>query len=129
MHDIAEQRPIVRIRIEIEIAAGGPQLMLDGLEDLMAVVNERIVVRPNLLDDLNARVMAVRVDGDQPAAGAERARQRPDYALGLELQRGARAVRLGSDDEVVIGLCAAGLLNDWIQQKAVVLDRSPAPPA
>ena len=50
-----------------------------------------------------ARIVAVRVDADQPAARPERARQRRDHALGLELERGARAIGLRGDDEVVVG--------------------------
>ena len=34
----------------------------------MAVVNERIVVRPDFLDDFHAGIVAVRMDGDEPAA-------------------------------------------------------------
>ena len=87
----------------------------------MAVVDERIVVRPDLLDDFHAGIVAVRMDGDQPAAGAERARQRRDHALGLEFERGARAIGLRGDDEIVIGERAAGFRNDRIEQEAVVL--------
>ena len=75
----------------------------------MAVVHERIVLRPDLVDDFHAWVMAVRMDGDEPAARTERARERSDHALGLELQRGAGAIGLRRDDEVVIGDRAAGL--------------------
>ena len=81
VHHVAEQRAVVGIGVEIEIAAGGPKLVLHRFEDLMAVVDERIVVRPHLLDDFHAGIVAVRMDGDQPAAGAERARERPDHAL------------------------------------------------
>ena len=60
------------------------------------------------------------MDGDEPAAGAERARQRPDDALGLEVERGARAIGLRGDDEIVIGERAAGPRNDRVEQEAVI---------
>ena len=87
----------------------------------MPVMDERIVVRPDLLDDFHAGIVAVRMDADQPAAGAERLGQRPDHALGLEVERGAGAIRLRGDDQIVIGDGAAGLRNDRVEQEAVVL--------
>ena len=79
-----------------------------------------MIVRPYFLDDLHAGVVAVRMNGDEPAAGAERARQRRDHALGLELQRGAGAIGLRGDHQVVIGGGAAGPGNDRVEQEAVV---------
>ena len=75
----------------------------------MAVVDERMVVRPDFLDDFHAGIVTVRMDGDEPPAGAERAGERRDHALGLEVERRAGAIGLRGDDEVIIGACAAGL--------------------
>ena len=70
VHVVAEQRAVVGVGVEVEVAAGGPELVLHRLHDLVAVVDERIVARPDLLDDLLAGIVAVRMDGDQPAARA-----------------------------------------------------------
>ena len=72
VHVVAEQRAVVGIGVEVEIAAGGSELLLHRLHDLMAIVDERIVARPDLLHDLVAGIVAVRMDGDQPAARSER---------------------------------------------------------
>ena len=61
------------------------------------------------------------MDGDEPPAGAERAGERRDNALGLEVERRAGAVGLRGDDEVVIGARAAGARNDRIEQEAMVV--------
>ena len=66
-------------------------------------------------------IVAVRMDGDEPAAGAERPRQRRDHPLGLEFERGAGAIGLRGDDEIVIGDGAAGPGNDRVEQEPVVL--------
>ena len=71
-------------------------------------------------DDIHAGIVAVRMNGDQPAAGTERACQRRDHALGLEIERSARAIGLRGDDQIVIGDRAARLRNDRIEQEFVV---------
>ena len=75
----------------------------------------------NSLDDFHARIVAVRMDGDKAAAGAERARQRSDHPLGFEFERGARAIGLRGDDEIVIGDRAAGSWDQRVEQETVVL--------
>ncbi len=95
--------------------------MLHRFEDVVPVVNERVILWPDFLNHLHARVMTVRMDGDQPAARPERARQRRDHALGLELERGAGAVRLRSDDEIVISAGAPGARDDRIEQETVIV--------
>ena len=95
--------------------------MFHGFQDLMAIMDERIVVGPDPPNDFHARIVAVRMDGDEPAAGTERLSERPDHALGLELERSAGAIRLRGDDQIVIGDGAAGFGDDWVEQEAVVL--------
>src|SRR5215471_19555414 len=87
----------------------------------MAVVDERIVARPDLLDDFHAGIVTVRLNADQPAAGTERARERRDHALRLELERSARPIGLRGDDQIVVGERAAWLRNDRIEQEAMIL--------
>ena len=74
-----------------------------------------------LLDDLHAGIVAVRMDRDQPAARAERVGERRDHALGLEVERGARAIGLRRDDEVVVGDRAARPRDDRVEQELVVV--------
>ena len=61
------------------------------------------------------------MDRDQAAARPERARQRRDHALGLEVERGARAIGLRGDHEVVVGDGAARPRHDRVEQELVVL--------
>ena len=120
MHVVAEQRAIVGVGIEVEVAASRAELLFDRFENLVPVMNERIVVRPHLVNDFHAGVMAMGVDGDEPAARAQRLGKRGDHALGFEVERGARAVGLRGDHQVVIGHGAAGARNDRIEQELVV---------
>lgn len=53
MHLMAEQRAIVRIALKLRSRAAGPSSCFTALRILMAVVNERIVAGPHLLDDLS----------------------------------------------------------------------------
>ena len=46
--------------------------MLDLAQDRVAVGLEGIVAGPDLIDDLDAGILAVRMDADQPAAGPQR---------------------------------------------------------
>src|SRR5262249_16360473 len=87
MHVVAKQRAIVRIDVEIELASGGAEFLLDGFHDLVAVVDERVVAWPQTLDDLKPRIVAVGMNGDEAAPGPERARQRRNHPAGLELDR------------------------------------------
>src|SRR5262245_55419907 len=87
----------------------------------MAIDGERIVVWPDSSDDFHAGVMSVRMDREQTAARPKRTRERRDHALGLEFQRGPRAIWLRGDDEVVIGDGSAWFRDQRIKQEFVVL--------
>ena len=87
MHVVAEQRAVVGIGVEVEIAARGSELVLDCLQQLMPVGGEWIVVRPHFMNDFHPGIVAVGMDGDQPAARSERLGERRDHALGLEVER------------------------------------------
>src|SRR5262249_37579874 len=50
-------RSLIGIRIEIEIATGGAKFVLDLLQEVVAVVQERVVVRPHPLYDVQSRVV------------------------------------------------------------------------
>ena len=43
--------------------------MLDLAQDRIAIGTEGIVTRPDLVDDLDARIIATRMDADQPPPG------------------------------------------------------------
>ena len=103
MHVVTKKGTVVGIGVEIELAPGRAELVLRCFHDLMAVVNEWIVARPHAPDDLHAGIVAMRMDGNQPAAWSQRFGQRRDHALGLELERGARAIGLRRDHEIVVG--------------------------
>ena len=82
---------------------------------------ERILVGPELAHDLDARVAAVGVDSEQPAAGSERARERGDHFGRFEPGRRAGAVGLRCDHQVVAGARLPLARNDFVQQEAEVL--------
>src|SRR3974390_1967854 len=65
------------------------------------------------MDDLHTRIVPVRVNRDHAPAWAERTRERREHALGLELERGARAIRLRRNDETVVGARAPPARNGW----------------
>ena len=68
MHLIAEDRTRVGGRIEIVVARGRSQLMLDLAQQRVAVGLERVFAGPDLIDDLHAGILAMRMDADQPPA-------------------------------------------------------------
>ena len=88
MHVVAKQRAIIRINVEVQLAAGRPQFLLYGFEDLVTIMHERVVARPNLLNDFVPRIIAVRLNGDQSPAWAERARN---------VRRGMTAIDVGAN--------------------------------
>ncbi len=61
------------------------------------------------------------MDADQPPARPERARQRRQHLLRLELDRGAGAIGLRGDDQIVIGARDAALRPHRVEQELVVL--------
>src|SRR4029079_15694574 len=75
----------------------------------------------DLLDDFHPRVVTVGVDRDHAATRTERACKRRQHAFGLEVERRTRAVRLRSDNEIVICNGPARLRYDLIEQEAVIV--------
>src|SRR5258706_112798 len=86
----------------------------------MTAHRERIFSGPNRLNDLEAGILPVRVNSNQTPAGAQRSREGRNDAFGTEIDRGFGPVRLRSDDQVEIGLGAAGTWDDLVKQKTVV---------
>jgi hypothetical protein len=76
VHVIAEGRPRIRRGVEIVVARGRTEFALDRAQDRVPVGLEGIIARPDLVDDLDAGVVAVGVEADQPPARPQRARQR-----------------------------------------------------
>src|SRR5215831_9589788 len=61
------------------------------------------------------------MNGNQSSARCQRSCQWRQYPLGFELDRGTGAVRLGGDDEVVIGLRRAASRPHWVEQEFVIV--------
>src|SRR5205823_12481113 len=78
VHFVAKERAVVRIGIEVEIAAGLAQFVFRGTKNLVAVVDERIIAGPYLLNDLHARIAAMRMNADEPSARPKRLDKRRD---------------------------------------------------
>ena len=61
------------------------------------------------------------MDADQPAARPQRLDERRDDLRGLEFEARLGAVRLGGDDEIIVGGDAPRPRQDRIEQKGVIL--------
>ena len=66
-------------------------------------------------------IAAAGMDAEQAAAGPQRAGERRDHLGGLELDRHARAIGLGGDDEIVVGARGALLGDHVVEQEAEVV--------
>src|SRR5690348_14821515 len=121
VHRITEQRASIGIGVEIEIATGAAEFGLGGAQQLMAIGHERILARPDLLNDLKPRIVAVRVDADEAPARREAARQRRHDLGRLELDRRAGAIGLRGNDQIVIGAGRAAPRPHLVEEEFVIL--------
>src|SRR5579871_2402793 len=119
---VAEQRTVVGIGVEVEILGVAAEHGLDRAQQFVAIHLERTVAGPDLLHDLGAGIVAVGMHTDQAAARAERARQRRNHPLRLELGRGTRTIGLRGDDEIIVAACCAPARADMVEQKLAVLE-------
>src|SRR3974377_119487 len=87
----------------------------------MTAYGERAFSGPDRLNNLHARILSVGVDPNQSPTGAQAACQWGDDALGTEINSGFRAIGLGCDDQVEIGLGPARPRNDLVEQETVIL--------
>ena len=87
----------------------------------MTIHRERIFARPDLLHDLESRILPHGMDADQAAAGTNGARQWRNDLLRLEFSRSTGAIRLRGDDQVVIRRDTSRTWNDRIEQEAMIL--------
>src|SRR5580692_1010773 len=71
MHLVTKYRLIVRRYEQAEIARIPPQLAAQGRQKFMAVDSKRMLLRPQLLDDLQARIMSIRLNRQQPTRSEE----------------------------------------------------------
>jgi hypothetical protein len=85
VHVVAEDRARVGRGVEIVVPRGRAKLVLDLAQDGVAVGLEGIIARPDLIDDLDAGIPAVRMDADQPPARPQRLDQRRHDFGSLEL--------------------------------------------
>src|SRR5579883_2506696 len=97
VHLVAEDRLVVWRGDEREIARLASELRLESRQQLVTVHLERVLPRPELLNDLEAGIAAAGLDCEQPAARREAAHERRENLLRLEFRRHARAPGLGSD--------------------------------
>src|SRR5262249_53412764 len=104
-----------------EIAPGRAKVVFDLLQQVVTAVSKRIVVWPNLVNDFHPRIATVGVDCNHAATRTDRACKWRQHALGLEFEGSASAIRLRSDDEIVVCNGAAGLRYDLVEQKFVVV--------
>ena len=104
MHLVAEDR--VRVGRNRECVSGclGCEFGLQRREELAAVDLERVLPGPQPLDDLQRRIMAIRLDREQPPFRPETAHQGRQHFLGLESGGHAGTPGLRRDDEIV-GSC------------------------
>src|ERR1700722_5091787 len=86
----------------------------------MTAHRERIFSRPYRLDNLQAGILAVGVNSDQPAPGPQSPPPWWNNASGGEINARYGPKGMGSDDQVETGLGPAGPRNNRIKQKPVV---------
>src|SRR5205814_6335560 len=103
VHLVAEYRAVVRIGVEVEVAAVRSGRGAGGLQQRVAIGLERSFSRPDALHDFQPRVPAVGMDRDHPPARREAPREGSKDLGRLELGRGAGAVGLRRYDQVVVG--------------------------
>src|SRR6516165_2675940 len=87
----------------------------------MTADGERVFSGPDCLNNLDARILSMGVDSNQSPTSTQATRQWGNDALGTEINSGFRAIGLGCDDQVEIGLGPARPRNDLVEQEAVVL--------
>src|SRR5690349_13005198 len=119
VHLVAEDRLVVRQRGELVVARVAAELILQRREQRMAVDLERLLARPEFLDDLERRIAPARLNGEQATAGGETPRQRRKHLLRLELRGHARAPRLRRENQVVALEDAARLRDHAVEQELV----------
>ena len=90
VHVVAEHGARVGVGVEVVVARILAQLGAHRAQQVVAVGLERVLLRPDLAHDLQARVAAAGMDAEQAPARPERAHQRRDHALRLEFA-GTRA--------------------------------------
>jgi len=61
----------------------------------------------------------------QHTARSQRARERRDHALRLEIQRRARAVGLRGHHQIEVGACAAAARDHLVEKEPVVVTKRP----
>src|SRR6185437_16368043 len=120
VHLVAEDRLVVGWRDEREIACIATELRLEGREQLMPVDLERVLSRPESLNDLEGGIASAGLNREQAPAGSQAANERREDLLGLELRHHARAPRLGGDDQIVALEDAPRLRNHRVEQEFVV---------
>ena len=121
VHVVAEHGAAVGIGVEIVAPGIAAKLGTRRAQQIMPAGLERVLVLPDLADDLEARIAAARMDAEQTAARTQRTRQRRHHLGGLELGRHARPIRLRGDDEIVVGARATLVRDDIVEQEAEVV--------
>ena len=120
VHVVAVDRAFVRVGIEVEATRLRPQRLFGRLQERMAVGDEGVFIGPDFADDLQAGVIAVRVETNQTTARPERFGQWRDDLAGLEFDGCAGAVRLRGDNQVKISAHTALLRAHVVQEQLVV---------
>src|SRR5215471_9698084 len=82
---------------------------------------ERVFSRPESLNDLESRVLAVGLDSQHASAGRETACKWREDFLGLESGGHACAPRLRSEYEVVVLECSPRFGNHGIEQELLII--------
>src|SRR4051812_34445819 len=86
VHVVTEQRSRIGIGVEVQLPRIVPEVRLHFLQKLVTIVDEGVLAGPDALKDLVAGIVAVRMDGEQPASRPEAAGERRQHLVGLELQ-------------------------------------------
>ncbi len=82
MHLVTKHRLVIRRYGQAEIAGIASQFAAQGRQQFMAADAKWMLLRPQLLDDLETRIMAVRLNREQAAARSQTACQGREHLAG-----------------------------------------------
>src|SRR5207245_922066 len=121
VHLVAKYRLIVRQSAQIVVAVVAGKLAAQGRKELVAAHLKRLLTRPQLLDDFQARIVTARLDRQQLAAGCEAAGERGQHFLDLEVRAHTRPPGLGREYQVLLPDGSARRGERRIEQELVIL--------
>ena len=121
MHLVTENGLRVRSRHEIEAARIVPELLLQHADELVPIHLERLLFGPDLVDELERRVVAAGLDDEHAPCGSQRTHDRREHLLDLEFRAHAGPPGLRRKREIVVRGKASLLRNHPVHEERMIL--------